>query len=175
MSDIIVSLKAVLETTPVRWNNLTKSLLADLLRRQPAPGEWSAVECLQHLIDTERGVFPKRVRVMLAGEKSFPAFNPDQDGSAPSGDVSPEALAAEFDKMRRESLKLLDQVTPADLDRQATHGELGLVSLNELLHEWGGHDLMHTVQAEQALMQPFINGCGPWRVYFEKHVIDGRD
>jgi hypothetical protein len=40
-----------------------------------------------------------------------------------------------------------------------------------LLHEWGGHDLMHLVQAEQALMQPFIDGdgCGPWEVYFTQH------
>jgi hypothetical protein len=25
------------------------------------------------------------------------------------------------------------------------------------------HDLNHTVQAERALMQPFIAGSGPWR------------
>ena len=72
-----------------------------------------------------------------------------------------------------DSLKLVDQITPADLDRQATHAELGLVSLSELLHEWGGHDLMHTVQAEQAIMQPFIDGCGAWRVYFLDHVVGG--
>jgi len=28
------------------------------------------------------------------------------------------------------------------------------------------HDLMHTVQAERAMMQPFIAGSGPWRPYF---------
>jgi hypothetical protein len=44
------------------------------------------------------------------------------------------------------------------------------VSLSELLHEWAGHDLMHTVQAERALMQPFIQGCGPWQPYFRDHL-----
>jgi len=29
---------------------------------------------------------------------------------------------------------------------------------------------MHTVQAERALMQPFIEGCGPWRPYFRDHA-----
>jgi hypothetical protein len=29
---------------------------------------------------------------------------------------------------------------------------------------------MHTVQAERALMQPFIQGCGPWQVYFTDHL-----
>jgi hypothetical protein len=53
---------------------------------------------------------------------------------------------------------------------QARHQELGIVCLNELLHEWAAHDLMQTVQAERALLQPFIQGCGPWQSYFEDHV-----
>ena len=59
---------------------------------------------------------------------------------------------------------------PADLDRKAVHGELGPVTLDEMLHEWAGHDLMHTVQAERALMQPFIENCGPWKPYFAAHI-----
>ena len=31
------------------------------------------------------------------------------------------------------------------------------------------HDLMHTVQAERALMQPFVAGSGKWRGYFADH------
>jgi hypothetical protein len=34
------------------------------------------------------------------------------------------------------------------------------------LHEWVAHDLMHLVQAERALLQPFIQGSGPWRPFF---------
>ena len=43
--------------------------------------------------------------------------------------------------------------------------------MDELLNEWAAHDLMHTVQAERALMQPFIQGCGPWQHYFQDHVV----
>ncbi|MBA2285220.1 MAG: hypothetical protein H0W02_07045 [Ktedonobacteraceae bacterium] len=43
------------------------------------------------------------------------------------------------------------------------------MTLGELLHEWAAHDLMHTVQAERALMQPFILACGPWRSYLSDH------
>jgi hypothetical protein len=32
-----------------------------------------------------------------------------------------------------------------------------------MVHEWAAHDLNHTVQAERALMHPFIAGSGPWR------------
>jgi hypothetical protein len=30
-----------------------------------------------------------------------------------------------------------------------------------MIHEWAAHDLMHTIQGERALMQPFIADCGP--------------
>jgi hypothetical protein len=30
---------------------------------------------------------------------------------------------------------------------------------------------MHTVQAERAMMQPFIRGCGPWLKYFVDHLV----
>ena len=168
--DLFDDLKAVLRTTSPRWHGLTQNFSEELLRRQPLPGEWSALECLQHLIDLDRGVFPQRVRAILAGE-DFPAFNPDEDGSDPTG-KSPTDLANEFEALRTENLKLLDEISPDDLNQQANHSELGRVSLSELLHEWGAHDLNHTVQAERAMMQPFIAGCGPWQVFFTDHVAE---
>ena len=62
MDTILQSVRAILQTTPARWLNLTESVAVDLLVQPPAPGEWSAVECLQHLVDAERWVFPARVR-----------------------------------------------------------------------------------------------------------------
>jgi len=41
------------------------------------------------------------------------------------------------------------------------------------VNEWAAHDLMHTVQAERALMQPFLAKSGPWRPYFADHDIHG--
>ena len=76
--------------------------------------------------------------------------------------------------MRADSLALWDKLAESDLDRTARHSELGVVTLRELLNEWAGHDLMHTVQAERALMQPFIEGCGPWRSYFTDHIAASR-
>lgn len=168
MDTLLAELKSVLMTTPQRWYALTEHFSESSLRLRPAPGEWSALECLLHLIDLDRGVFPQRVRALLAGE-DFPAFFPDEDGSTLSEEISAKDLAAEFDALRRENVALLDQITEADLSKTAIHAELGPVTLANLLHEWGGHDLMHLVQAEQSLMQPFIDGCGPWEVYFRQH------
>jgi hypothetical protein len=169
MDDIFTNLKAVLMTTPQRWHQLTQTFPEDLLRRQPLPGEWSALECLLHLIDTDKNVFGPRIKALLAGQ-DFPAFFPDDEGAKLSDDVSPADLTAEFEALRSANLKLLETVAAADLERTARHAELGVVSMSDMLHEWGGHDLMHLVQAEQALMQPFIEGCGAWESYFIKHV-----
>ena len=170
MESILVWTYAVLETTPARWSKLTAKLPPDLLIRPPAVGEWSALDCLQHLVDTERWVFPVRVEAILAGQ-DFPAFDPDSQGTKPDVTQSPALLAGEFVRLRTDGLAVLKKVTPADLSRQARHQELGIVTLSELLHEWAGHDLMHTVQAERALMQPFIHDCGPWQSYFSDHLV----
>ncbi len=64
-------------------------------------------------------------------------------------------------------------MTGADLDKRALHAEYGMVSMSEFLHHWAAHDLMHTVQAERALMQPFIKGCGPWLENYGDHIVKG--
>jgi hypothetical protein len=172
MNRTLESVSAILATTPDRWLSMAENIPAHLLARPPASGEWSALACLQHLVDTERSVFPARLQALLAGQ-DFPAFDPDSQGGVIDAAWSPADLAAEFARLRGASLRALSAVTPDDLARRARHSELGVVSLDELLHEWAGHDLMHTVQAERALMQPFIAGCGPWQPYFRDHAAHG--
>ena len=171
MIDLLKETLPVLKITPERWTGLTANLTPELLNREPAPGEWSALDCLQHLVDAERWVFPLRVKAFLAGE-DFPGFDPDAQGEISSRTKTGTELAAELAAMRAESMKLLETLQPADLELRAVHGQLGEVTLAEMLAEWAAHDLMHTVQAEQALMQPFIAGCGPWLPYFAAHVIE---
>ena len=169
MFDILKESATILQTTHLNWENLTNTLSADLLNRPPAPGEWSALDCLQHLVDTEQWVFPVRVRAFLAGQ-DFPAFDPDSQGEISKRSQSAQELSTEFSRLRNESLFLLKALHNTDLERTARHAELGQVTLSEMLYEWAAHDLMHTVQAERALMQPFIQGCGPWQSYFSDHV-----
>ena len=159
--------RTVLATTPNRWLELTQSLPPELLRLSPAPGEWSAVACLQHMIDVEQ-IFRFRLQAFLEG-RDFPAFDPDSQGTRPDEQQSPAAAAQTFAEMRAQSLEVLESITAADLERRAHHAELGPVTLSEMIHEWAAHDLNHTIQAEEALMQPFIRGCGPWQRYFTSH------
>ena len=169
MNTSLEHVHAVLSTTPERWRRLVGTLSPDLLSRPPAEGEWSALSCLQHLLDAERVLFPVRFRAFLAGQ-NFTAFDPNQQ-HADYSSQTPEQLAEAFARYRQESLALLEQVTDDDLKRTVQHPQLGTVTLAQMLHTWAGHDLMHTVQAERALMQPFMLGCGPWRAFFRDHEV----
>lgn len=170
MDALLKHVRAVLSTAPGRWSSLAETLPVELLTRAPAPNEWSALECLQHVLDTEQLVLPVRLRALLAG-RDFEAFNPDAQGTKGSASQRPAELAARFAQRRAENLEALSAVTTQDLARTARHSELEIVTLAEFLHEWAAHDLAHIVQAERAVMQPFIAGSGPWRPYFADHDV----
>ena len=169
MDHILDVAQLILQTTPARWLSIVQVFPYDLLTARPAPGEWSALECLKHILDTEL-VFQRRLQAFLMGE-DFPAFNPDTQRSLPDPAWQPLDYAREFSRRREESLPKLAKITEKDLDLKARHAELGVVMLSEMVHEWVAHDLNHTVQAERAMMQPFIKGCGPWQGYFSDHVV----
>ncbi|MGH2479797.1 MAG: DinB family protein [Ktedonobacteraceae bacterium] len=169
MHTLVEHIHAVLSTTPERWQRLVSTLPSDLLTRPPVAGEWSALDCLQHVLDAERLNFPVRFRAFLAGQ-DFDAFDPNQP-HADHDAQTPEQLVAAFALARQESLALLSQTKENDLGRTAQHPQFGTVTLAEMLHTWAAHDLMHTVQAERALMQPFLLGCGSWRPFFRDHEI----
>ncbi|MDR3577910.1 MAG: DinB family protein [Anaerolineaceae bacterium] len=172
MENILNWATAVLTTMPSRWESMTHTWPVELLRRPPAAGEWSALECLQHILDTEP-IFSARMKYFLEGQ-DFPAFDPDKEGTPLNAAASPQEMSAAFARLRPRSLAALAAIRPDDLGRRARHAELGMVTMGEMIHEWAAHDLNHTVQAERAAMQPFIQGCGAWQVYFQDHLVKGR-
>jgi len=169
MDDFLRQVRTILAVTPTHWQALTDLVDPVLLTRAPRPGEWSALDCLRHLVMTERHVFPVRVNAILAGE-TFAAFDPDASGAMEDA-LPPPVLAEELIRLRAASIVDLTTLQDADLPRTGIHPELGQVTLEQLLNEWVAHDLMHTVQAQRALMQPFILATGPWRHYFKDHDV----
>ncbi|MCA9896106.1 MAG: DinB family protein [Anaerolineae bacterium] len=165
VQDIFQWSKAILSSTAARWRQIIDAYPHELLLISPAPGEWSALECLQHLAEVEQVSTSVRLKSFLAGEP-FPGFSPDDSAKEPPT----LAVLAEFARLRAENLLLLDQFTVADLEKAVHHAEYGMVTLSQFLHHLAAHDLMHTVQAEQAMMQPFIQGCGPWEINYEAHI-----
>ena len=169
MENVLDWTRAVLTTTPIRWENMAHTLPVELLTRPPATGEWCALECLQHILDSDN-VFAARLKYFLAGQ-DFPDFNPDQEGTPLSATPLPLEMAAQFTRLRMDSLAALAEITRDDLKQRARHSALGLVSLDEMVHVWAAHDLLHTMQAERAVMQPFIHGSGPWQANYQEQMM----
>jgi uncharacterized damage-inducible protein DinB len=171
MADVLAQTLSMLRTSVDRWAAIAR-IDPELLGQRPEPGEWSAIQALQHVVDTELAVFRTRVLAIRAGE-AFPGFDPDAEGFVDRISMTAPELVALLAERRAESLATLEQLTPADLPRSGVHAELGTVTMAELLNEWAAHDTMHIVQAERALIQPFIPGSGPWRGFFADHDVGG--
>lgn len=114
-------------------------------------------------------MFASRIRAIRDGRPELPSYDPDVQGTPITAQSDPASIAERLTGQRRDSLALLSTLSDADLDRTSRHLELGPVTLRQLLNEWAAHDLMHLVQAERAVMQPFIPASGPWRSYFAEH------
>ena len=172
VSDLVGDLIDILRVNSERWRALASGLDRDLLARSPAPGEWSALQCLGHAADTEAQVFASRIRAIKDGRTELPSYDPDVQATPVTAESDPVAIAERLAAQRRDSLALLATITEDDLERGSRHLELGPVTLGELLNEWATHDMMHIVQAERAVMQPFIPASGPWRFYFADHDVE---
>lgn len=170
VAEELSTLRAILSTTAIRWEQLVGNLPEDLLQRRPIPEEWSPAECLRHLWHAERDVFSVRLRTFIAGKDIVP-YDPGVAGPEFAGPLS--NLLKEFQRLRAENNRVLAELGLEDLDRSANHGEYGAVRLEEMMNEWTAHDLVHTVQAERALMQPLILASGPWRFSFSTDEMTG--
>ncbi len=158
--ELLDLLPRVLSTTAPRLVALATSIPDDLLRRRPLPGEWSPWEVLHHLLDTERLVFPPRIRAFLDGATIIQ--NVDQHDVQWDSTRTAAHIVEAFATLRVETLDLIATLTPGDLSRESEHSEYGPLTLGQMLHYYPAHDLTHLVQFERALIQPFLSGVGPW-------------
>ena len=119
---------------------------------RPDPGEWSANECVGHLIEVERRGFAGRIRRILAADPpDIPAALEDWDppavAAARRDDLRPSAeLAAEFAALRADGVALVRGLGPADMTRVGMHELVGLLRVEDLLGEWVHHDRNHLRQ-----------------------------
>ena len=125
--------------------------LGDAAGWRPEPGEWSANECVGHLLEAERRGFAGRIRTILAAPPDAPAvldaWDPPAVAAARRDDLRPGAeLAGEFAALRAEGVALVRSLQPGDLERMGRHPDVGPLRVDELLAEWVHHDRNHVRQ-----------------------------
>ena len=79
--------KSIITISPARWISLVQSVPMELLSMRPAPNQWSAIECLQHVTDVERVSFPMRIKALLA-QQPFAGFNPGDQPPKPAPTIT---------------------------------------------------------------------------------------
>jgi DinB superfamily len=149
---------AVQASTVARLRELVADAGHDL-RTRPEPTEWSVIECIGHLTDSEL-VTAARVRWILAeDEPQIIGYDQDRwvDGLHHGLD-DPDALIALFDAIRSANLALLSNRSAADLERIGRHNERGPESYGLMVRLTAGHDRFHVAQAERALAA--VRGTG---------------
>jgi hypothetical protein len=122
--------------------------LGEWAQWRPAPGEWSANECLGHVIEADRRGFGGRIARILERDGVEEAGWDQVAVAAERRDHerTVESLLAEFHAGRDAGIAIVERLRPDELDRAAIHAKVGRVTVRELLHEWVFHDRNHLRQ-----------------------------
>ncbi|NOT34552.1 MAG: DUF664 domain-containing protein [Candidatus Eisenbacteria bacterium] len=112
-----------------------------------APGKWSVLQLLQHLADSEV-VGAYRFRLVLSQERP-PLIGYDQDhwtSRLHVGDTDAEEVLSRFTLLRASTLRVLESLSTAELQRVGLHEERGEESIARMMDLYAGHDVVHLKQ-----------------------------
>ena len=155
-----------LENTPPALTTLLSGQPDTVYTAKIEEGKWSIQEVVWHLIHADRTNWPVRIQAILNTENdaAFPAF--DRAAPDPGCGSLAESLQL-FATVRKEKLHYLRglNLDEAQLDRSATHPELGAVTLGQLLATWAVHDFTHLAQVNRLLAKQYRNHVGPWESF----------
>lgn len=139
------------ERSPKEIAAAVSGLSPATLRYKPAPGKWSIVEILGHLVDMEI-LYAYRMRQMIADKKPVIAPIDQDDWAANLGYMqeNPAELVALYGLNRHHNLQLLRRLKVEDLNKSAFHPESKSdVTVAEMVERMGGHGANHLAQIER--------------------------
>lgn len=131
---------------------LVGSLPERALRFRTTPHEWSIIENIGHLIDTEQLL---RYRIQRMCQLNHPTIVPyDQDAAVVRHNYQQASLTdliATLDRERHQTLAYFATLAPSDLQRTGWHGEYGLWRVDFVVHYLADHDYLHDRQIRSVL------------------------
>jgi hypothetical protein len=164
----IPDIVAILRNTPAVLRSLLRDLDSKWINNNYGDSTFSPFDVVGHLIHGEKTDWIPRARMILEhGEsRAFEPFDRYAMYETSKGKTIGELLD-EFESLRRESLRALQEMNlaAADLSRRGTHPALGTVTLRQLLAMWPTHDLNHIHQICKCMAWQYRDEIGPWRAY----------
>jgi hypothetical protein len=157
----------ILQDTPSLLRVLVAGFSEETLQWRPDPERWSAAMVIAHLADAE--VVCMRARLMKTAQEERPLLERyDQQAFCRArAAFSVESALARFERERATTLRFLESLPGDALDRQCIHQDLGVLTFENLLHEFAFHDLGHIRQiAELCRSHAHYPKMGNWRHYY---------
>jgi hypothetical protein len=134
---------------------------------RPAPGSWSILEVIAHLLDEEREDFRVILKLILRGEgPGWPDLDPR--GWVESRQYNQRELRETLNAFlheRETSLVWLDGLSGADWDT-AYPAPFGTVQAGDILAAWVAHDLLHMRQLVELHWARVIRLSEPYSVAY---------
>ena len=122
------------------------------LRFRTAPHEWSIIENVGHLIDTEQLL---RYRIQRMCQHDHPIIIPyDQDAAVVRNGYQQAVLTdllTQLDRERQQTLAYFATLAPSDLLRTGWHAEYGLWRVDVVVSYLARHDYVHDQQIRGVL------------------------
>lgn len=121
--------------------------------QRPDPNEWTPLEILVHLRDTEQTVQrPRLLRMMREDDPFLSAANPPPNpGEMDIAGLDEMQVVMEFVAEREETIAFLRDLSPIGWQRSARHSVLGPTTLLEMAAFTTRHDHLHITQLCQTL------------------------
>jgi hypothetical protein len=121
--------------------------------QHPDPNEWSIMQVVCHLLESERQVQQPRLQRILTEENPFLVNPPQPPGPREAAPCDTDGLhaAQRFAELRAQTINWLAQLQAEDWQRPARHSIFGLTSLVEMAHFTAQHDRLHINQICQTL------------------------
>ncbi|PJF36254.1 MAG: hypothetical protein CUN49_06425 [Candidatus Thermofonsia Clade 1 bacterium] len=119
---------------------------------RPDPNEWTPLEVIHHLRQSEREVQRPRLQRIAAEDNPFlpPPPEPFRPNSVQLSET-PQQIAADFWRERAQTIAFLEGLPPQAWARPARHAIFGPTTLLEMAHFTARHDHLHLNQLCQTV------------------------
>ncbi|MDP9326523.1 MAG: DinB family protein [Candidatus Dormibacteraeota bacterium] len=132
----------------------TDQMRASMAAWHTAEGEWCVKECIGHMLEAERRGFAGRIRRILEEPGCRDAGWNQLEVQRLRNDCARDLseLVSEFAGERERSVELVGSLMNTDLTKACEHEQVGLLTVEDLLHEWIHHDRNHFRQIQTNVM-----------------------
>jgi hypothetical protein len=152
--DTTTAVVDALERAPGVVLPLVREVRAEVLKRRPAPGKWSAHEHACHLAVVHRLFFDRLEQILASPAPVIAPYDPGQ--SDPDDHLLKMDLGDSLEQYVADRSRLVQRLrtlSPAEWARKAEHGEYSHYSVFIMFRHVALHDFFHAYRIEELLLK----------------------